>query len=116
MAFVAIGIQPAGLVAGARAVNADSAGEWYKKNCSMCHATDGTGSTLGKRLHTPDLRSKEVQEKKSAVLGQDIIPGKITCSLLERSWEMMRSRIWSSTSGNFMRIRPNIQNEAVTRC
>ena len=70
MAFVAIGIQPAGLIAGAQtAANADSAGESYKKNCSMCHAADGSGTTIGKRLHTPDLRSKEIQEKTSAVLG-----------------------------------------------
>jgi cytochrome c6 len=77
MAFVAIGIQPAGLVAGAQtAANADSAGESYKKNCSMCHAADGSGTTIGKRLHTPDLRSKEVQEKTSTVLAQSIISGK----------------------------------------
>lgn len=76
-AFVALAITPMGLIAAAQSSsNIDSAGESFKKNCLMCHGADGSGTALGKRLHTPDLRSKDIQEKTSAVLTQSIIAGK----------------------------------------
>jgi len=76
-ALIALGFSP--LVSIARAqttANADAVAESYKKNCLMCHGPDGAGSALGKRLHTPDLRSKEIREKTSAVLAQSISAGK----------------------------------------
>ena len=48
----------------------------FKRNCAVCHAADGSGTTLGNRLHVPDLRSKEVHEKTSAALAQIINIGK----------------------------------------
>lgn len=76
-ALIALAITSTGPAARAQsAANTDSAADLYKKNCLMCHGVDGSGSALGKRLHTPDLRSKEVQEKTSAVLAQSIAAGK----------------------------------------
>lgn len=75
--FVALAITPIGMIASSQsAANTESAGDSFKKNCAMCHAADGSGTALGKRLHTPDLRSKEVHEKTSAVLAQSIVAGK----------------------------------------
>ena len=76
-AFFALAIIPIGPVASSQsAANTESAADLFKKNCAMCHAADGSGTALGKRLHTPDLRSKDVHEKTSAVLAQSIIAGK----------------------------------------
>lgn len=76
-ALIALAITSTGPAARAQsAANTESAADLYKKNCLMCHGVDGSGSALGKRLHTPDLRSKEVQEKTSAVLAQSIAAGK----------------------------------------
>ncbi len=76
-AFFALAITPIGLIASPQsAPNAESAADLFKKNCAMCHAADGSGTALGKRLHTPDLRSKDVHEKTSAELAQSIIAGK----------------------------------------
>jgi mono/diheme cytochrome c family protein len=55
--------------------NADAAST-FKSKCAACHAADGSGSTLGKRLHAPDLRSKEVQGESSADLTKIISGGK----------------------------------------
>ena len=48
----------------------------YKKSCVTCHAADGAGTALGKRLHAPDLRTKEVQDKTPSALTQIITAGK----------------------------------------
>jgi cytochrome c6 len=48
----------------------------YKTNCVICHAEDGSGTALGKRLHAKDLRTKEVQDKPSEELAQTIRAGK----------------------------------------
>jgi mono/diheme cytochrome c family protein len=48
----------------------------YKTYCVGCHAVDGSGTALGRRLHAPDLRTKEVKEKPSADLTQIINAGK----------------------------------------
>jgi cytochrome c6 len=48
----------------------------FKSKCVTCHAADGSGSALGKRLHAPDLRSKEVQSMTPAALTQVISAGK----------------------------------------
>lgn len=76
-AVIALAITPMSLMAGSQtAPSTDSAADSYKKNCSMCHAADGSGTPIGKRLHTPDLRSKEIHEKTSAALAQSISDGK----------------------------------------
>jgi len=49
----------------------------YKKNCVLCHAADGSGSTAsGKAMKAKDLRSHEVQEKSDAELAEFITQGK----------------------------------------
>jgi cytochrome c6 len=57
------------------AATTDAAGT-FKAKCVTCHAADGSGSALGKRLHAPDLNSKEVQEKTNAALALVIASGK----------------------------------------
>jgi mono/diheme cytochrome c family protein len=52
------------------------AADAFKDNCSTCHGGDGAGSALGKRLHTPDLRSREIRGKPAAELVQVITKGK----------------------------------------
>lgn len=48
----------------------------FKSNCAVCHGVDGAGSALGNRLHTPDLRSKEVYKEKPLDLARTISAGK----------------------------------------
>ena len=48
----------------------------FKSNCAVCHGVDGAGSALGNRLHTPDLRSKEVYKEKPLALARTISAGK----------------------------------------
>jgi cytochrome c6 len=54
----------------------DSAAATFKANCAVCHGADGAGTPLGTRLHAPDLRTKETQEKTPAALTQTITAGK----------------------------------------
>ena len=56
--------------------SADSVEKTFKANCSMCHGDDGAGSVLGKRLQTPDLRTKEIQKLPNDTLQQTISAGK----------------------------------------
>lgn len=48
----------------------------YKAKCAACHATDGTGSEVGKKLGTHDFRSNQVQSESEADLTQVIAKGK----------------------------------------
>jgi cytochrome c6 len=48
----------------------------YKRSCNTCHAADGSGSALGKRLHAPDLRTKEVQDTTAQAMTQLVTNGK----------------------------------------
>jgi mono/diheme cytochrome c family protein len=50
--------------------------DMFKDNCASCHGDDGAGSALGKRLHSPDLRSKEIHDKPTAELVKAITEGK----------------------------------------
>ena len=58
------------------AANTETAADTYKANCAICHADDGSGTALGKRLHAKDLRAKEVQDKRAEELAQTIHAGK----------------------------------------
>lgn len=55
---------------------ADSGAATFKSSCAMCHGADGAGTTIGKRLKAPDLRSKEVQDLSSDELTKVIKGGK----------------------------------------
>jgi len=58
------------------APDSDAGATTYKKSCTTCHAADGSGTALGKRLHAPDLRTKDVQDKTPAALTQIVTAGK----------------------------------------
>jgi mono/diheme cytochrome c family protein len=76
--LVALGIIVAAgpLATAQNPVNTETTANTYKTNCATCHADDGSGTALGKRLHVKDLRTKEVQEKPSSELAQTIGAGK----------------------------------------
>jgi mono/diheme cytochrome c family protein len=48
----------------------------FKGNCAGCHGADGAGTSLGKSLQAPDLRSQEVQKRSDAELAQTIAEGR----------------------------------------
>jgi mono/diheme cytochrome c family protein len=47
----------------------------FQANCLVCHGEDGSGSAVGKSLHTPDLRSRKVQMQSNAALMRFITQG-----------------------------------------
>lgn len=47
----------------------------FKKQCAGCHGPDGTGSTAGKKLGVPDLRSQSVQNLSDEEMFQTIAHG-----------------------------------------
>ena len=53
------------------APDSDAGATTYKKSCA-----DGSGTALGKRLHAPDLRTKEVQDQTPAALTEIVTKGK----------------------------------------
>ncbi len=55
---------------------ADDSANLYKTKCAVCHAPDGSGSSvMGKKLGAKDLRSDEVQKKSDAELNDLIANG-----------------------------------------
>lgn len=66
----------AGSVAYSQTAAPADAATTFKSKCAACHGQDGSGSTLGKRLHAPDLRSKEVQGQSNDALVQVVTKGK----------------------------------------
>lgn len=65
----------AGQAVRAQTPAAIDAASTFKSKCAACHGQDGAGTTLGTRLHAPDLRSKEVQSQTSDALAQIITKG-----------------------------------------
>lgn len=55
--------------------SADDSANLYKTKCAVCHAPDGSGSAMGKKLGVKDLRSDEVQKKSDAELNNAITNG-----------------------------------------
>lgn len=54
----------------------DTAEATYKAKCASCHAPDGSGSAIGKKLGAQDFRSAEVQSMSDAELSDAIAKGK----------------------------------------
>lgn len=55
----------------------DDAAKVFKKNCTLCHSDDGSGSSAtGKALKAKDLRSDDVQKQKDADLTDVINKGR----------------------------------------
>ena len=75
-AFVVFMFLIAGQVGYSQTAPSTDAASTFKSKCASCHGADGAGTTLGTRLHAPDLRSSEVQQKTSAALAQIVTSGK----------------------------------------
>ena len=59
--------------AGAKAHDAAAA---YNDKCAVCHGTDGAGKTEAqKKMHVPDLRSKQIRSMSDAELYETIAKG-----------------------------------------
>jgi cytochrome c6 len=56
--------------------DAAASGATFRTKCAMCHGQDGAGSTVGKSMNVPDLRSPAVQKLPDAQLAQIISEGK----------------------------------------
>jgi cytochrome c6 len=48
----------------------------YKAKCAACHAADGSGSEVGKKLGTHDFHASQVQSQSEADLIQIVAKGK----------------------------------------
>lgn len=57
----------------------------YKMKCQTCHAADGAGSEVGKKLGTHDFHSSQVQGESDADLTQIIAKGKNKMPAYEKS-------------------------------
>jgi cytochrome c6 len=57
----------------------------YKAKCVACHAADGSGSEVGKKLGTRGLHSSQVQSESDADLTQIIAKGKNKMPAYEKS-------------------------------
>jgi cytochrome c6 len=57
----------------------------YKTKCVACHAADGSGSEVGKKLGAHDFHSSEVQSESDADLTQIIAKGKNKMPAYEKS-------------------------------
>jgi len=57
----------------------------YKTKCVACHAADGSGSEVGKKLGAHDFHSSEVQSETDADLAQIIAKGKNKMPAYEKS-------------------------------
>jgi cytochrome c6 len=57
----------------------------YKAKCVACHAADGSGSEVGKKLGARDFHSSQVQSESDAELAQIIAKGKNKMPAYEKS-------------------------------
>ena len=57
----------------------------YKTKCVACHAADGSGSEVGKKLGAHDFHSSQVQSESDADLTQIIVKGKNKMPAYEKS-------------------------------
>jgi cytochrome c6 len=57
----------------------------YKAKCVSCHAADGSGSAVGKKLGAHDLRTADVQKVSDAELSDLIAKGKNKMPAYEKS-------------------------------
>lgn len=70
--FVAIGF----LILSSQARAQSEAEKTYKAKCAACHAVDGSGSEVGKKLGAHDFHAAQVQSESDADLNQIIAKGK----------------------------------------
>jgi len=55
---------------------AQSAADLFKSKCAGCHAADGTGSAMGKKMGAHDFTAAEVQKMSDAELTDVITNGR----------------------------------------
>ncbi len=58
------------------AMRAQDAASLYKSKCAACHAADGTGSAMGKKMGAQDFTSADAQKLSDAELSDIITNGK----------------------------------------
>ncbi|HZV59368.1 MAG TPA: cytochrome c [Candidatus Eremiobacteraceae bacterium] len=76
-AVMAAAICLAALAPSSAAAAENDAAKTYAKNCVLCHAVDGSGSSpSGKALKAKDLASSEVQKKPDEDLIEVVTKGK----------------------------------------
>jgi cytochrome c6 len=56
--------------------HAQSAADLFKSKCAGCHAADGTGSAMGKKMGAHDFTTADVQKMSDAELTDIITNGK----------------------------------------
>ena len=79
-------ILAASLLLGIAPVHAQNEAEkTYKTKCVACHAADGSGSEVGKKMGAHDFRSSQVQSESEADLAQVIAKGKNKMPPYEKS-------------------------------
>lgn len=75
-AVVTISICAVALMLSSAAAAENDAAKVYAKNCVLCHAVDGSGSSpSGKALGAKDLASSEVQKKSNEELAEVVTKG-----------------------------------------
>jgi cytochrome c6 len=73
------------LVVTSHAIAQSEVEKTYKTKCVACHAADGSGSEVGKKLGAHDFHSSDVQGETDADLGQIIAKGKNKMPAYEKS-------------------------------
>jgi len=76
--IIATALAGVGATAGApeRAAHPGDSASIFKERCQTCHGADGAGTTLGKALNIPDLRSNKIQRQPDSSLSRAIREGK----------------------------------------
>ena len=76
MIFVGFTLFVASIARANPAPDSAASSSTFRAKCAMCHGPDGAGSTVGKSMNVPDLRSPAVQMLPDAQLAQIISGGK----------------------------------------
>ena len=76
MIFVGLTLFVASIARANPAPDSAASSATFRAKCAMCHGPDGAGSTVGKSMNVPDLRSPAVQKLPDAQLAQVISDGK----------------------------------------
>jgi cytochrome c6 len=74
--FVGLTLFVVSIVQAARGPDGAASSATFRAKCAACHGQDGGGSTVGKSMNVPDLRSPVVQKLSDAELTQVISNGK----------------------------------------
>lgn len=74
--FVGIGFFVVSVVRASPVPDSAASSTTFRTKCVMCHGQDGGGSTVGKTMNVPDLRSPAVQKLSDPELAQIISDGK----------------------------------------